>query len=272
MRKYLFILAMAFITSAFSQTLESKVSAKLNEAIAESSASSGSVAVIERSTGKLVVSIGNIDKAQPTKLFTPFALLACLESNRLQLTDEIDAGNGIYINGTDTIKDHNYRLGGYGVISVLDGFTHYSDITTLKAIGKAFKQTADYQKQLEAIGITGISNIDNLRYNASLLQILTLYNAVANNSIKANADNVVAIKKALRSNVNDGMGKQLVSNKTEIAAYSRTIRLEDGSYKSDICGYTPQYTIIVSIEQKDRPQQPNISNKLFCDITDLLTK
>ena len=68
------------------------------------------------------------------------------------------------------------------------------------------------------------------------------------------------------------MGKQLVSNKTEIAAYSRTIRLEDGSYKSDICGYTPQYTIIVSIEQKDRPQQPNISNKLFCDITDLLTK
>ena len=263
---------MAFITSAFSQTLESKVSAKLNEAIAESSASSGSVAVMEASTGKLLVSIGNIEKAQPTKLFTPFALLACLETDRLKLTDIIDTGNGIYINGTDTIKDHNYRHGGYGVISVLDGFIHYSDITTLKAIDKAFKQTADYQKQLEAIGITGISNIDNLLYNASLLQILTLYNAVANNSIKASAYNAEAIKQALRSNVTDGMGKQLASNKTEIAAYSRTIRLEDGTYTTDICGYTPQYTIIVSLEKADQHIPLSVANSLFLNLTDIMSE
>lgn len=67
MRKYLFILAMAFATSAYSQTLESKVSAMLNEAIAESHAN-GYVAIMGVSTGKLLVSIGDIDKVQPTKI------------------------------------------------------------------------------------------------------------------------------------------------------------------------------------------------------------
>ena len=204
MRKYLLILAMAFAISAYSQTLESKVSAKFNEAKAESHATNGSIAIMETSTGKLLASSGNIDEVRPTKILTPFALLACLESGRLKLTDDIDTGEGIYINGTDTIKDHNHRLGGYGVISVLDGFTHCSDITTLKAIDKAFGHFEDYRKQLEAMDI---SSIDYLHCNASLLQILTLYNAIANNNIKSNTENVAAIKQALKSNVTDGLGR-----------------------------------------------------------------
>ena len=260
---------MTFAISAYSQTLESKVSAKLNEAKAESHATNGSIAIMETSTGKLLASIGNIDEVRPTKILTPFALLACLESGRLKLTDEIDTGEGIYINGTDTIKDHNHRLGGYGVISVLDGFTHCSDITTLKAIDKAFGHFEDYRKLL---GATGISSIDYLHCNANLLQILTLYNAIANNNIKSNTENVAAIKQALKSNMTDGLGRQFVSDKTEVAAYGRTTILEDGTYKTDVCGYTPRYTIIVSMEQAARPLPPNNCYRLFRDIVELMAE
>ena len=260
---------MAFVTSAYSQTLESKVSAKLNEAMAESHATNGSMAIMEVSTGKLLASIGNIDEVRPSKILTPFALLACLESGRLQLTDEIDTGNGIYINGTDTIKDHNYRNGGYGIISVLHGFTHCSDITILKAIGKAFGLFENYQKQM---GTMGISSIDYLHCNASLLQILTLYNAVANNSIKAKVENVEAIKQALKSNMIDGLGRQFASDKTEDAAYGRTTILEDGTFKTDVCGYTPRYTIIASMEQTERPLPPNNCYQLFRDIVELMAE
>lgn len=66
------------------------------------------------------------------------------------------------------------------------------------------------------------------------------------------------------------LGKQLASDKTEVVAYSRTAILEDGTYKTDACGYTPQYAIIVSIEQANRPLQPNICNTLFRDIAELI--
>ena len=269
MKKYLLILATAFVTSAYSQTLESKVSAKLNEAMAESHATNGSVAIMETSTGKLLASIGNIDEVRPTKILTPFALLACLESGRLQLADEINTGEGIYRNGAETIKDHNYRNGGYGVISVLYGFTHCSDITILKAVDKAFGQFENYQKQM---GTMGISSIDYLHCNASLLQILTLYNAVANNSIKAGAENVEAIKQALNANMTDGLGRQFASDKTEVAAYGRTTILEDGTYKTDVCGYTPRYTIIASMEQAERPLPPNNCYRLFRNIAELMAE
>lgn len=139
----------------------------------------------------------------------------------------------------------------------------------LKAIGKAFKQPADYQSQLKAIDI---SSIDTLQYNTCLLQILSLYRAVANNSIKAEANNVSAIRQALKSNMAAALGKQLASDKTEIVAYSRTTILENSTYKTDACGYTPQYAIIVSIEQADRPLQPNICSKLFHDIVELMAE
>lgn len=74
MRKYLLTLAMAFVSNAYSKTLESEVSAMLNEAIAESHAINGSVAIMEVNTEKLLVSIGNIDKVQSTKIYTPFVL------------------------------------------------------------------------------------------------------------------------------------------------------------------------------------------------------
>lgn len=68
------------------------------------------------------------------------------------------------------------------------------------------------------------------------------------------------------------LGKQLVSDKTEVAAYSRTTILENSTYKTDACGYTPQYAIIVSIERANRPLQPNVCSKLFHDIVELMAE
>lgn len=237
------------------QPLTKKVSALLGNAIQESNATNGCIAIMEATTGKLVMKNGDVDKRQPTKLFTPITLLACMESGQIKLTDMIDTGDGVYINGTDTIKDHNWRRGGYGEVSVLGGFVSYSNIATFKMIKKVFKQPTDYQQQLERMGINDIENIDNIYYNASPLQILTLYNMIANNTMKAPPSHIEAVRQALRSNVVDGLGKLAASTKVEIAGYGRMAHLTDGTYKADFCGYfpadNPEYTIIVSLKKED---------------------
>lgn len=270
-------ISLLLTTNVFAEcdhTLAKKIYALLDNAIQESNATNGCIAIMEATTGKLVMKIGDVDERQPTKLFTPIALLACMESGQIKLTDMIDTGDGIYISGADTIKDHNWRRGGYGEVSVLGGFVRYSNIATLKMIKKVFKQPTDYQQQLERMGINDIENIDNIYYNASPLQILTLYNMIANNTMKALPSHIEAVRQALRSNVVDGLGKLAASTKVEIAGYGRMVHLTDGTYKADFCGYfpadNPEYTIIVSLKKEDGQEAKRESMSLFRRLAELL--
>lgn len=271
------VIKFLFAVSSLAQSimnLDYRIHSLLSDAIQKSNATNGCIAIMEATTGKLVMKIGDVDVRQPTKLFTPIALLACMESGQIKLTDMIDTGDGVYINGTDTIKDHNWRRGGYGEVSVLGGFVSYSNIATFKMIKKVFKQPTDYQQQLERMGINDIENIDNIYYNASPLQILTLYNMIANNTMKAPPSHIEAVRQVLKNNVVDGLGRLAASTKVEIAGYGRMVRLTDGTYKADFCGYfpadNPEYTIIVSLKKKDGQEAKRESMTLFRRLAELL--
>lgn len=279
MRKYVLFLLLLLtldILAQSNQSLVKKVVALLNSVIQENDETNDCIAIMDVSTGKLVVSIGNIEERQPTKLFTPIALLACMESGQIKVTDTIDTEEGIYINGTDTIKDHNWRRGGYGVISVADGIVRCSNITTRKMIEKSFRQQLDYQLQLERMDIHGIENIDNLYYGASPLQILALYNMIANNKIKADFDNVKAVRQVLRNNVVEGLGRFAASKQVEIAGYERMFVRLDSINRADFCGYfpadNPKYTAIVSLEGRDGLELKRSCGSLFREIAELLIK
>ena len=246
---------------------------------------------------------------QSTGLMHPISLLAALETGKVKLSDKVDTGNGIYqVHGRE-LKDHNWHRGGYGELTVQEGLAASSNIAIYKTMEKAFGNNPQSYFDLLANmsygkpdSITGIANLkpahivtpkDNnwaksdfawssIGYNQQIspIQILTFYNAIANNGKMIQPqlykDSVVVInpqiasrasidslKKALVFNITDGLCQPAKSDKVLVAGMQGTSSLstnEDstkGMYAVEFCGYfptdNPKYSIIVSINKTGLP-------------------
>ena len=251
----------------------------------------------------------NFSVWQSTGLMHPISLLAALETGKVKLSDKVDTGNGIYqVHGRE-LKDHNWHRGGYGELTVQEGLAASSNIAIYKTMEKAFANNPQSYFDLLANmsygkpdSITGIANLkpahfvtpkDNnwaksdfawssIGYNQQIspIQILTFYNAIANNGKMIQPqlykDSVVVInpqiasrasidslKKALVFNITDGLGQHAKSDKVLVAGMQGTSSLstnEDstkGMYAVEFCGYfptdNPKYSIIVSINKTGLP-------------------
>lgn len=251
----------------------------------------------------------NFSVWQSTGLMHPISLLAALETGKVKLSDKVDTGNGIYQVQGRELKDHNWHRGGYGELTVQEGLAVGSNIATYKTMEKAFGDNPQTFFDLLANmsygkpdSITGIANLkpahfvtpkDNnwtktafvwssIGYNqhVSPIQILTFYNAIANNGKMIQPqlfkDSVVVInpqiasrvsidslKKALVFNITDGLGQPTKSDKVLVAGMQGTSSLstnEDSTkdmYAVEFCGYfptdNPKYSIIVSINKTGLP-------------------
>ena len=269
----------------------------------------------------------NFSVWQSTGLMHPISLLAALETGKVKLSDKVDTGNGIYqIHGIE-LKDHNWHRGGYGELTVQEGLAVGSNIATYKTMEKAFGDNPQTFFDLLANmsygkpdSITGIANLqpahivtpkDNnwtktafvwssIGYNqhVSPIQILTFYNAIANNGKMIQPqlykDSVVVInpqiasrasidslKKALVFNVTDGLGQHAKSDKVLVAGMQGTSSLstnEDRTkdmYAVEFCGYfptdNPKYSIIVSINKAGLPASGELmAGDVFKKIVGLL--
>ena len=251
----------------------------------------------------------NFSVWQSTGLMHPISLLAALETGKVKLSDKVDTGNGIYqIHGRE-LKDHNWHRGGYGELTVQEGLATSSNIAIYKTMEKAFGDNPQTFFDLLANmsygkpdSITGIANLkpahivtskDNnwtktafvwssIGYNqhVSPIQILTFYNAIANNGKMiqpqlfkdsvvvinpqiASRANIDSLKKALVFNITDGLCQPAKSDKVLVAGMQGTSSLstnEDSTkdmYAVEFCGYfptdNPKYSIIVSINKAGLP-------------------
>ena len=251
----------------------------------------------------------NFSVWQSTGLMHPISLLAALETGKVKLSDKVDTGNGIYqIHGRE-LKDHNWHRGGYGELTVQEGLAASSNIAIYKTMEKAFANNPQSYFDLLANmsygkpdSITGIANLkpahfvtpkDNnwaksdfawssIGYNQQIspIQILTFYNAIANNGKMIQPqlykDSVVVInpqiasrasidslKLALAFNITDGLGQPAKSDKVLVAGMQGTSSLstnEDSTkdmYAVEFCAYfptdNPKYSIIVSINKTGLP-------------------
>ena len=251
----------------------------------------------------------NFSVWQSTGLMHPISLLAALETGKVKLSDKVDTGNGIYqVHGRE-LKDHNWHRGGYGELTVQEGLAASSNIAIYKTMEKAFGNNPQAYFNLLANmsygkpdSITGIANLkpahivtpkDNnwaksdfawssIGYNQQIspIQILTFYNAIANNGKMIQPqlykDSVVVInpqiasrasidslKKALVFNITDGLCQPAKSDKVVVAGMQGTSSLstnEDSTkdmYAVEFCGYfptdNPKYSIIVSINKTGLP-------------------
>ena len=269
----------------------------------------------------------NFSVWQSTGLMHPISLLAALETGKVKLNDKVDTGNGIYqIHGKE-LKDHNWHRGGYGELTVQEGLAASSNIAIYKTMEKAFGNNPQSYFDLLANmsygkpdSIIGIANLNpayfitpkdnnwtktafvwsSIGYNqhVSPIQILTFYNAIANNGKMiqpqlfkdsivvinpqiASRASIDSLKKALVFNITDGLGQPAKSDKVVVAGMQGTSSLstnEDSTkdmYAVEFCGYfptdNPKYSIIVSINKTGLPASGELmAGDVFRQIIDTM--
>ena len=300
--------------STIDSTLQTNATAILESKLSEINAQSGQVIVMEVQSGQIKALVGltrkdstnyqpceNFSVWQSTGLMHPISLLAALETGKVKLSDKVDTGNGIYqVHGRE-LKDHNWHRGGYGELTIQEGLAASSNIATYKTVEKAFGDNPQTFFDLltnmsygKPDSINGIASLQpykitekNITWNCigyeqliSPIQVLTFYNAIANNGKMIQPqlykDSVVVInpqiasrasidslKKALVFNITDGLGQPAKSDKVVVAGIQGTSSLstnEDSTkdmYAVEFCGYfptdNPKYSIIVSINKTGLP-------------------
>lgn len=276
---------------------------------------------LERKDSANYQSCENFDETHESGLIHTISILAALETGEVKLSDMINTGNGIYSVHGKELKDHNWNRGGYGEISIKEGLAAGSNIATYRTMEKAFSDNPQaYFTLLDKMNygkpdsITGITNLKSayfatpkdkdwndttfawfcIGYNQSIasIQMLTFYNAIANNgkmvqpqfyqdstivinSQIANKANIDSLKQALRYVVTDGLAKPAYSEKVKVAGKTGTVLLENGSYMVEFCGYfpadNPKYSIIISINKEELPASGGLmAGDVFRQITDYM--
>ncbi len=266
-------------STTIDSTLQIKIDSILQNKLSELDATFGQIIVMEVQTGEIKASAGTEPKTQESGLIRTASLLAALETKTVQLSDTVDVGNGILTIGKDTLLDHNWYKGGYGKISIQQGFSFSSNIANYKIAKHTFKDAQVFAKALAKYGYQVKDT--NLVYNPSgygvlttPLQNLTFYNAIAQGAI---SDKIAVndIKQALEYTVTDGLAKPAMSDEVKIAGATGTIQLPNGQYAVEFCGYfpadNPQYSVIVSINKKDKPASGGLmAGTVFKQIAELI--
>lgn len=265
--------------STIDSTLQVKVESILQNQLSEFNATSGQVIVMEVQTGEIKASVGTELTPQESGLVRTASLLAALETKAIQISDTVDVGNGILTIGKDTLLDHNWYRGGYGKITIQQGFGLSSNIANYKTAKHTFKDAQAFAKALAKYGYQVKDT--SLVYNPSgygvfttPLQNLTFYTAIAQGTI-GDKGTVNDIKRALEYTVTDGLARPAMSDEVKIAGATGTIQLPNGEYAVEFCGYfpadNPQYSVIVSINKKDKPASGGLmAGTVFKQIAELM--
>lgn len=260
--------------STIDSTLQVRVDSILQNKLSELDATVGQVIIMEVRTGEIKVSVGSDSILQESGLVRTASLLAVLETKAVKLSDTIDVGNGILAIGKDTLYDHNWHRGGYGKITVEQGFELASNIATYKVARKAFENGQAFSEALAKYGyqVKDTSLVYNpLGYGilTTPLQNLTFFNRIAKSK--------TAIKEALEYSVSDGLAKPAQSDRVKVAGATGTIQLPNGEYAVEFCGYfpadNPKYSVIVTINKTELPASGGLmAGDVFRHIVDIMNE
>ena len=213
----------------------------------------GQVIVMEVQTGEILAMVGlerNFEgKYQPCQnfhyqqelgaLMQTVSLLAMLETGKEGLNDQVETGNGVWsVEDGLEMKDHNWRRGGYGNISLERALEISSNIGISKAAAKTFgdnpQQFFDILDKMsfgKPDTIEGIKGLKASSYSCpkdsdwtnwklwlsaigyerkiAPIQMLTFYNAIANNgkmvkpTLKTGEVEIINPQIASNANIND---------------------------------------------------------------------
>ena len=312
--------------STISPALQYVADSLLQDKLKEINGLQGQVIIMNVQTGEILAMVGRErdyeGEFQPCKNFAyqqeqgslmkTVSLLVALETGKVTLDDVVDTKDGVWIIDDDrTLRDHNWRRGGYGLMTLERALEVSSNIGISKTIWNLFKgHEQDYFNKLDSMNYgqpDSIVRIENLSptsyhtpkdsdwinkdiiwssigYNRKMaaIQMLTFYNAIANNGkmVKptlqsgitkvineqiASRKNIESIQQALEHVVSQGLGKLAGSKRIKVAGKTGTTHVEEyyegdntvSEYHLAFCGYypadKPKYSMIVSLNKLGLP-------------------
>lgn len=312
--------------STISPALQYVADSLLQDKLKEINGLQGQVIIMNVQTGEILAMVGRErdyeGEFQPCKNFAyqqeqgslvkTASLLVALETGKVTLDDVVDTKDGVWIIDDDrTLRDHNWRRGGYGLMTLERALEVSSNIGISKTIWNLFKgHEQDYFNKLDSMNygqpdsIVGIENLSptsyhtpkdsdwinkdiiwsSIGYNRKMaaIQMLTFYNAIANNGkmvkptlqpgiIKvineqiASRKNIESIQQALEHVVSQGLGKLAGSKRIKVAGKTGTTHVKEyyegdntvSEYHLAFCGYypadKPKYSMIVSLNKLGLP-------------------
>ena len=293
--------------------LQNSVDSIVKQGMEEFAAEEGMTIIMETSTGNLQAMVGwkedngnavkdttLLTKARESFLFRGASLLAALETGNVSLDDMFNTYTGIDVIGQDTIYDHNWRKGGYGELTLLQGLAYNSSIAIDKAADVAYQNKDVFLQKLQQMGLEKDSTFKGSWpvyalgfHHIRPTSMVSFFNAIANggkmvspkmqegpaivvDSMIAKKKNIESIQKALRFFVTNGLGKKAETKMVNVAGISGSIHTEDGIY-ADFCGYfpieKPKYTVLVSYKRPGAPAPGgNMAGQTFRKIAELLQK
>ena len=137
------------INADLQQVTDSLLDNKLHELLGMQ----GQIIVMEVQTGAIKAMVGLERKydssyelcnnfgyqQEPGSTMMTAALLALLETGEVKMSDEVDVGNGVWaLDERNTIRDHNWNRGGYGVIDMERILEVSSNVGISKMVNKVF--------------------------------------------------------------------------------------------------------------------------------------
>ncbi|MDR1653483.1 MAG: transpeptidase family protein [Prevotellaceae bacterium] len=144
-------------------------------------------------------------RAEPGSTFKTVSIMAALDDGLVSMDDTIDTGNGLYNYGRSTMRDHNWRRGGFHKITIEQAIAASSNVAVSRAVYNAYNHNLTaFVDKLQQMGIEDSMKIEiagaqtarlprntnditalpwsSIGYQALIPPIYTLafYNAIAN--------------------------------------------------------------------------------------------
>lgn len=252
------------------------------------------VYVVETKTGKIKASVAYERKGDS---FVPYkdtynqeqsvmecgsTYLALLSTGKVTPGHVYNTGVGVYGN----VRDHNWRRGGYGAISLERALEVRSQIAFTMAKEQVFGgNTSEFDDLIYSY----LGGWPNCAYG-----ILAFYNAVANggkmvelvsegaygNVIQeqiAQPQYIKELQVGLEHSVSHGLMRKAGRDYVKVSACGRTFNLTDNYRRMELCGYFPSenplYTIMVILEKEGLPASAGgMCGPIFAHTVDLLVE
>ncbi|MCM1148454.1 MAG: hypothetical protein NC344_11630 [Bacteroidales bacterium] len=236
------------------------------------------------------------------------AIRALVESNT-SVNDSVDTKCGIDTIGGMQIRDHNWRRGGYGLITYLDGFKRHSNIAFIRAMEKSnhanvkhdWLEVTDNPRVLNAMSVATIYNSIALEGKKVVMPSVntdSIRIAKAAGFPGKDAQTARIFKQYLKATLqNDGIGSRWITKEVDIsgdfvthrncrptiydvnAPYKKKRNAEDvqETYSHIIfIGYfpsdNPRYTICVTMDKQWLPLSGMFIRRTVNGVVEYLNK
>lgn len=261
-------------TSCRNESLEAYISNILEAHLSEMNCTKGTIYVVKTETGAVEAQVSLSRKGteyvpsedtynnEQSALIAGPTYLALLSTKEISPHSFIDTEHGIY----KDVRDHNWRRGGYGILTLEQALGRRSLVAFAKAKEGVFGNNTDLLDSKVAEYLAGMPD--------SPMGILTFYNAVANggrmvklhtegdevtvlNEQIAEPAHISALQRGLKQAVRQGIFGKAERTYTSVAACGRTLTTEGNNRRMELCGYFPAnkplYTIMVILEKDGLP-------------------